>query len=117
MTREQRSDAEASARRRAKSARDAEVEFEKVRETLAQKYFAPIARSIVLARSIARGTQRSGRRHVARTPNRNFGKKKIFRDWRPRRLVGAREVPIPARIDYGRFAATSRDQAIDRETS
>jgi len=64
--------------RHAKFATDAEFEFEKVRETLAQKDSAQITISIVFPRSISRGIRKSVRRHVARTPNRNFGKKKIF---------------------------------------
>jgi hypothetical protein len=65
-------------RRRTKSGRDAGIEFEKVHETLAQKYFLFLSISIVLARSIARDARKSARRRVARTPNRDFGNKKIF---------------------------------------
>jgi hypothetical protein len=117
VLRDQRSDAEMRAYRRAKFAREAELEFKNARETLAQKDSAPSAISIVLSRSNARGIQKSARRPVARTPNRIFCKKKIFCDGCPWRLVGAREVPIPDRIEYGRFAAPHAMRAIDRETS
>jgi hypothetical protein len=104
-------------RQRAKSEREAEPKIKNAHETLAQKYFPIFPTSIAVARSTARGARKSGWRLVARTPNRIFCNKKIFRLRRPRHPVEARRRPIRRRIEYGRFAAGSRLASVDRQTS
>jgi hypothetical protein len=79
-TRKRRSGGKTRAYRRAKSARDAGIEFEKMHEVLSRKRFARLAILIFLPRSNARSTRKAVRRPVARTPNRNFCNKKIFRE-------------------------------------
>jgi hypothetical protein len=115
--REPRSGGKAGACSRTKFAREAELECKNAHETLAQKDSAQLATSIELLRRRALGTRKSVRRAVARTPNRDFCNKKIFRGNPADSSAPIGKLQFWRRIEDGRFATARAIKAIDRQTS
>src|ERR1700691_5349434 len=58
-------------------------QFRKNKKNRCTVVFLVIRDIDMVARSTCRSMRKSVRRRVARTPNRKFCNKKIFRDWRP----------------------------------
>jgi hypothetical protein len=79
-TRDDRSASEANAYRRRKSARAIDVFVARVQQTLALKQYSLFEISTASVRPMLQSIGKSARSRVARTPNRGFGNKKIFRE-------------------------------------